>query len=88
MKPHGEVRADNAELVDSLLLHYRKSVYDGNRSILKQLIEDFVKEPKNIPHDVDRFSRHLEMDRNLMGSLKAMSPLERILTFSRKNKKK
>ena len=38
--------------------------------------------------DIDRFCRHLEMNKTLMSSLKAMSPLERILLLPRKSKKK
>ncbi len=87
MKPQGEVRIDNAVLVASLLAYYRKSVSDENKNILKKIIKDFKNDPKNIPHDIDRFCRYLEMDKNLMGSLKTMSPLERILTFPRKGKK-
>ena len=80
MKPQGEVRADNTELIDSLLVYYRKKSSDSNKDALKQIIEDFRNEPKNIPHDIDRFCRHLEMNKNLMNSLKEMSALERILT--------
>ena len=30
MKPQGEVRADNTELIDSLLVYYRKKSSDSN----------------------------------------------------------
>ena len=55
MRLKGEVRADNKELIDDILLYYRKSLNDENRGILRQIIEDFIIDPKNIPHDIDRF---------------------------------
>ena len=88
MRLKGEVRADNKELIDDILLYYRKSLNDENRGILRQIIEDFIIDPKNIPHDIDRFCRRFEMDKTLIDSLKKMSALERILVVPRKSKKK
>lgn len=88
MRPQGEVTVGNTELIDNLLVHYRKKASDDNRKVIKEIIRNFRNEPKNIPHDIDRFCRHLEMNKTLMSSLKAMSPLERILLLPRKSKKK
>ena len=75
MRLKGEVRADNKELVDDILLYYRKSLNDENRGILRQIIEDFIIDPKNIPHDIDRFCRRFEMDKTLIDSLKKIKNL-------------
>ncbi len=88
MKPQGEVKEDNTELIDSLLVYYRKKASDENRDTLKGIVGNFRNEPKNIPHDIDRFCRHLEMNKPLLSSLTAMSSLERILLVPRKGKKK
>ena len=88
MKPQGEVKEDNTELIDSLLVYYRKKASDENRDTLKGIVGSFRNEPKNIPHDIDRFCRHLEMNKPLLSSLTAMSSLERILLVPRKGKKK
>ena len=70
------------------LVYYRKKASDENRDTLKGIVGSFRNEPKNIPHDIDRFCRHLEMNKPLLSSLTAMSSLERILLVPRKGKKK